>query len=197
MVQYWKGWYNERIYVQGYFKRRKEGCRGRFKLLLLVTIEKYKNFELRYLEFKIAWPKVTNEKGRYRHCILNSLTRSLLTKFGVQNSAMEAYVSAVCITSSAYFRHRHYNKKTRGCFYVRFANLSKGQLHTINFNDWNISIFLRSCVVHITTNCKYNSVLQSHSYSFSPAWFIWIDSSSLFSTSKSPVYYLITPGFVN
>jgi hypothetical protein len=95
---------------------RKEGCRGRFKLLLLVTLEKYKNFELRCLEFKIVWPEVTNEKGGYEHCIFNSLTRSLLTKFGVQSSVMEACVSAVCITSSVYFRHRHYSKKTVAAF---------------------------------------------------------------------------------
>jgi hypothetical protein len=53
--------------VQGYFKMRKERCRGRFKLLWLVTIEKYKSFELRCLEFKRVWPEVTNEKRRYGH----------------------------------------------------------------------------------------------------------------------------------
>jgi hypothetical protein len=87
----------------------KEGCRGRFKLLFLVTLEKYKNFELRCLKCKIVWPEATNEQERYGHCTLNNLTHSFLTKFGVQSSATEAYVSAVCITPSVYLRHRHYN----------------------------------------------------------------------------------------
>jgi hypothetical protein len=44
-------------------------------------------------------------------------------------------------------------KKKGLCFYVSFANLSKRQLHIINFNEWNISIILRLCSVHIPLLC--------------------------------------------
>jgi hypothetical protein len=65
---------------------------------------------------------------------INSLTRSLLTKFGAQRPAMETCVSAVCITSNVYFRHRLYKKQTGGCFYISLANLSKRQLRVITNN---------------------------------------------------------------
>jgi hypothetical protein len=125
-------WRNERNYVQGYCRKGKKYCCGRFNLKSLWQLKKKRilNYDAWNSKkaFKTAWLEVTNKqtnKGQYKHCTLKVqiARRSLLTNFGVQISAMYAYMSVICITSRVcIFAAIIITKKTGGCVYVSLAN---------------------------------------------------------------------------